>query len=1301
MRKIVKKVINMKRITIALSIILSVFFLYSFVADAQELLNEDMEVETDYGVQETDYAIALTGKQVEAELTYLTEVYVNRFPELGLESVYGSPSDKKDLKDLQESITGDMAPGKESAEMIIKWVLNNITYDKFSGVYIAVPADVVTHGVASCYGIANLCQALMRDAGIPTVVAVGVRWDMEGVVTIADINNDTYSDHNHAWIYAYIDGEWKMYDPLFGVMGTTDKDFISKWYFHEGTEGIIPYYDGLLTLSDIKESSRYIYKDGKFWNYHLGEAYGDNGGIMLDNNGIVFRGKSCQIRDDGFFPSYVYGNDCELENGELYSGGWVLGTADKDKPIEDQEPVMYLYDNGMGAVKTIKYFCGKPYYVDHNGWLLPISEDMAETCHLDRGYLTVPVGGEFKWEWNWKSSWYDIWKSGNYENVFEDYSYSFSSEFDNVEISNDGVIKGLKPGGVNVYCTERVDWGNGQIGYNSNLICITVVGDLEESGVTIEDIPDQEYTGKEITPDVIVKNGDETLYNYLDYRVFYENNIDAGTATVTIKGLSDYSGTITKTFNILPPEDIPITGIEMETKSLNMDEEDTAVLNVKVLPMNSYYQNVDWSSSDPDIATVSAEGIVSALKEGHITITASTKDGKYKDYCEVWVNKKRINLSVPANLSWTGENNTIAIWDPVEDVDVYLVEIETRHADNTIVTKRAGFSNNNHMDLHAILNDMYEEDSSISTIDTVGFRVKAESFDEQVKRSSRWSELSSDTTYRWRDGKITLATPTVLAWAANCKATAIWNSVKDAEYYSVQLKLRIAKTGETTDTVINVPDESGMLSHLEKNRVDLQTAIDQSVAQYSNEDYIVKSVVFSVKAHNSDVDKYISSAESVDSEDCGYYGIQGVKSLETPKNLSWSGKYSTIAKWDAVDHAGFYSYKISIETGSTIACILESDGKIQNTSVDLTYIVDGAIRRILDPDTITGVKFQVQACSDDTSTYKSSHWSEYSADSGYRGGAEVNPNDPTPIPASVDEIAVVSQKIDTKSIFRVSSYKKYAVTPNENATITNKGILSPKKAGTITVTGFNKVGGQWVPDTDNVISIEIEKPEFYEKTVTLNYPGAVMTASENLNEMFSTPSKWLISNNKIATIDPDTGVITAVKAGTVKVTAQFGEQKGQIAKYSFTVKVVFPAISKKSATMLTGATLNLKLNKAVGTPEWSSEDATIAEVNENGQVIAHNAGETIITAALDGIEYNCKIKVKKPTLSSKKLTLKEGKTKKLVLKNSKLTTTEWISSDESVATVDESGIITAVSKGVAEISTTTGGCTDVCVVTVK
>ena len=68
---------------------------------------------------------------------------------------------------------------------------------------------------------------------------------------------------------------------------------------------------------------------------------------------------------------------------------------------------------------------------------------------------------------------------------------------------------------------------------------------LSDSDVTINTIPDQTYTGQAIEPEVAV-NG----YSADDYDVTYENNIRVGTATATVHFKGNYSGTVSKTFQI-------------------------------------------------------------------------------------------------------------------------------------------------------------------------------------------------------------------------------------------------------------------------------------------------------------------------------------------------------------------------------------------------------------------------------------------------------------------------------------------------------------------------------------------------------------------------------------------------------------------------------------------------------------------------------------------------------------------------------------------------------------------------------
>ena len=74
------------------------------------------------------------------------------------------------------------------------------------------------------------------------------------------------------------------------------------------------------------------------------------------------------------------------------------------------------------------------------------------------------------------------------------------------------------------------------------------------TGFTVVDIPDQNYTGIALTPALTVyKAGTTTpaLELDTDYTAEYSNNINAGTATVTVTGIGNYSGTQTKTFTIV------------------------------------------------------------------------------------------------------------------------------------------------------------------------------------------------------------------------------------------------------------------------------------------------------------------------------------------------------------------------------------------------------------------------------------------------------------------------------------------------------------------------------------------------------------------------------------------------------------------------------------------------------------------------------------------------------------------------------------------------------------------------------
>ena len=56
-------------------------------------------------------------------------------------------------------------------------------------------------------------------------------------------------------------------------------------------------------------------------------------------------------------------------------------------------------------------------------------------------------------------------------------------------------------------------------------------------------------------------------------------------------------------------------------------------------PSNATNQNVTWSSDKPEVATVDANGKVTAKAAGTATITVTTEDGKKTATCTVTVEK--------------------------------------------------------------------------------------------------------------------------------------------------------------------------------------------------------------------------------------------------------------------------------------------------------------------------------------------------------------------------------------------------------------------------------------------------------------------------------------------------------------------------------------------------------------------------------------------------------------------------------------------------------------------------------------
>ncbi len=158
------------------------------------------------------------------------------------------------------------------------------------------------------------------------------------------------------------------------------------------------------------------------------------------------------------------------------------------------------------------------------------------------------------------------------------------------------------------------------------------------------------------------------------------------------------------------------------------------------------------------------------------------------------------------------------------------------------------------------------------------------------------------------------------------------------------------------------------------------------------------------------------------------------------------------------------------------------------------------------------------------------------------------------------------------------------------------------------------------------------------------------------------------------------------------------------------------SLSEESASVRIGGSKQLTAtvkpdNTTIKTLTWTSSDETVATVDENGLVTAKKSGSTVVTATTEnGLKASCNILVpveaEKVTLDKTSAVIGVGAQLQLNAAVSPENTTDknvvWASSDPSVATVDENGLVKAIAKGEAKITaSSSNGKSAECAVTVS
>jgi len=126
-----------------------------------------------------------------------------------------------------------------------------------------------------------------------------------------------------------------------------------------------------------------------------------------------------------------------------------------------------------------------------------------------------------------------------------------------------------------------------------------------------------------------------------------EGQIGEISVTITSQNYADMTAAIQVSSDNRGP--VPVTGVRLNKYSLTLRAGESEPLTAAVAPDDAYDTGVTWASSDPAVATVDANGTVTAAKAGTAAITVTTRDGSYTASCTVTVTAPQYTVTYNAN----------------------------------------------------------------------------------------------------------------------------------------------------------------------------------------------------------------------------------------------------------------------------------------------------------------------------------------------------------------------------------------------------------------------------------------------------------------------------------------------------------------------------------------------------------------------------------------------------------------------------------------------------------------------------
>ena len=771
------------------------------------------------------------------------------------------------------------------------------------------------------------------------------------------------------------------------------------------------------------------------------------------------------------------------------------------------------------------------------------------------------------------------------------------------------------------------------------------------------------------------------------------------------KGVCTITGTTTDGTNISTSATLrvaaPAASVSISKSEASLNGGKTMTLSATVTTTDGEtYGDVEWTSGDTNIATVDANGVVTAKYPGKVVIKATALDGTYQGAtCVITVVQGATGVELPEtatvsvgdkitlvakvlpeyasnkDVTWSSSDESIATVNSkgvVTGKKEGTVAISCTTVDggyiancnvNVVISAQAVTLNRETMTLQAGFN--YTLQATVTPSTATNKLVTWTSSDERVVKVN-----SNGTVSAIAGGKATVTATTV---SGGHTASCVFNVLEEPTGIELDYNVRNMYVGQVatitpyvlpeTATSRDVTWTSSNSKIVTVSSKGMVTALSRGTAivtakTVSGNYTATCAITVGDKVNVTGLNIDITNLDMIKGETATILAtVEPANASE--KTISWTSSNKKVA---TVGNTGTVT---AVSTGETIITAVTKDGSYQRQcKITVTQPVTGLT---LSFDTLKLARGK-------SKTLK----------------ATITPED-----ASV------------KNILWESSDESVA-------TVTSSGVIRAKSAGNATILATTE-DGSFSASCNVTVYVAVSGVTLSADSVSIpKGEKRILTATIAPADALNQELTWTSSNETVARVDAVTGQITGRTKGTAKITvttADGGYTDScivEVVQLATGVTLSFSSVSLEAGKTKTISASVAPSSASDKTVTWSSSNEKIAKVSSSGKITAVAAGTATITAtSKDGnASSSCKVTVKQPATSivlkstsgtdlsktTMKIAVGSSKTVKATIQPSNVTNTDvtWSTSDKKIATVSSKGVVKGIKAGTVKITATSG-----------